>query len=223
MLLLNIFLRYNTRCPACPPARLPGKRRGLEYFIPALPQISISASRPTRLPPLVHLPPMDMDMDIGSPGPSNARRKRYGLSCLTCRRRKVRCDGTKPVCGSCSRADEQCTYSLHDPSAARLLSRLDRSEARVAELEEALRSAPQGRRRASATTASGLSAKNIERADISLDVNGEVRRVLERSSRRRTPSPDDLTTQGSTTAPPHDFMWVGAQRQEPFAKAAIPW
>ncbi|OCT49890.1 Zn(II)2Cys6 transcription factor [Cladophialophora carrionii] len=46
-------------------------------------------------------------------------RNRTSYSCLTCRRRKVKCDKTRPVCGGCQKANEQCLY--HDdmtPAAA---------------------------------------------------------------------------------------------------------
>ncbi|KIW70188.1 hypothetical protein PV04_02480 [Phialophora macrospora] len=42
-------------------------------------------------------------------------RNRTSYSCLTCRRRKVKCDKTRPVCGGCRKANEQCLY--HDDLA----------------------------------------------------------------------------------------------------------
>ncbi len=38
-------------------------------------------------------------------------RNRTSYSCLTCRRRKVKCDKLRPICGGCQRAGEQCLYS----------------------------------------------------------------------------------------------------------------
>ncbi|KAI1620328.1 hypothetical protein EDD37DRAFT_174453 [Exophiala viscosa] len=43
-------------------------------------------------------------------------RNRTSYSCLTCRRRKVKCDKTRPICGGCQRAGEHCLYSDETPS-----------------------------------------------------------------------------------------------------------
>ncbi|EXJ61866.1 hypothetical protein A1O7_02296 [Cladophialophora yegresii CBS 114405] len=53
-------------------------------------------------------------------------RNRTSYSCITCRRRKVKCDKTRPVCGGCQKANEQCLY--HDdmtPAAAEVLTNED--------------------------------------------------------------------------------------------------
>lgn len=60
-------------------------------------------------------------MDISRPSsqghsPSSAGkpvggRQRVISSCLTCRRRKVRCDHGHPVCGACTRGNHVCTYA----------------------------------------------------------------------------------------------------------------
>ncbi|KAF2679018.1 hypothetical protein K458DRAFT_315506 [Lentithecium fluviatile CBS 122367] len=44
------------------------------------------------------------------PKPSGGR-QRIISSCLTCRRRKVRCDHVHPVCGACTRGSHVCTYA----------------------------------------------------------------------------------------------------------------
>ncbi|KAH9204654.1 hypothetical protein DL95DRAFT_280686, partial [Leptodontidium sp. 2 PMI_412] len=33
------------------------------------------------------------------------------LGCLTCRKRKVKCDEAKPICGRCQRLRRECTWS----------------------------------------------------------------------------------------------------------------
>jgi len=46
-------------------------------------------------------------------------RNRTSYSCLTCRRRKVKCDKVHPICGGCQKANEECLYSLpenHEPN-----------------------------------------------------------------------------------------------------------
>ncbi|KAK2800158.1 hypothetical protein FQN49_008935, partial [Arthroderma sp. PD_2] len=33
------------------------------------------------------------------------------IACVVCRKRKLRCDGTKPSCGNCSRLGHECAYN----------------------------------------------------------------------------------------------------------------
>ncbi|KAF2012527.1 hypothetical protein BU24DRAFT_351626 [Aaosphaeria arxii CBS 175.79] len=50
----------------------------------------------------------------GKPQPSGGR-QRIISSCLTCRRRKVRCDHVHPICGACARGSHVCTYATDQP------------------------------------------------------------------------------------------------------------
>lgn len=68
-----------------------------------------------------------------------SRAKKYGQSCLTCRRRKVRCDGGRPACAKCLRINEHCAYNVHDSTVTRLQNALIASEQRLQELERDLR------------------------------------------------------------------------------------
>ncbi|OAA58432.1 nitrogen assimilation transcription factor nirA [Niveomyces insectorum RCEF 264] len=76
-----------------------------------------------------------------SKGPGGNTSRKYGFSCLACRRRKVRCSGERPACRGCARSGVECVYRPQNPSVARLSTALERSEARIAELQEALRGA----------------------------------------------------------------------------------
>lgn len=42
----------------------------------------------------------------GPDGPPPAKR----IACVVCRRRKLKCDGNKPSCGTCSRLGHDCAY-----------------------------------------------------------------------------------------------------------------
>ncbi|KAL1887978.1 hypothetical protein Sste5346_009860 [Sporothrix stenoceras] len=88
-------------------------------------------------------PPDISEATPPSPQPASktAALRKYGFSCLACRRRKIRCDGHRPTCRGCSRSGEPCVYQAHDASVSRLSHALERSEARVAELQESLRGA----------------------------------------------------------------------------------
>ncbi|KAF1993464.1 hypothetical protein P154DRAFT_71244 [Amniculicola lignicola CBS 123094] len=44
------------------------------------------------------------------PRPSRARGLRTSTGCLTCRKRRVKCDETRPRCGQCAKSDRDCVY-----------------------------------------------------------------------------------------------------------------
>jgi hypothetical protein len=46
-----------------------------------------------------------------SVGKNSGGRQRVISSCLTCRRRKVKCDHAHPVCGACTRGNHVCTWT----------------------------------------------------------------------------------------------------------------
>jgi len=56
----------------------------------------------------------------GSTAKSSGGRQRIISSCLTCRRRKVKCDHEHPVCGACTRGSHICTWT--DQTAAQTLA-----------------------------------------------------------------------------------------------------
>ncbi|CDH56810.1 zinc finger transcription factor 1 [Lichtheimia corymbifera JMRC:FSU:9682] len=39
------------------------------------------------------------------------KRKRLAQACDVCRRKKIKCDGVKPMCGNCKRTGRECTYN----------------------------------------------------------------------------------------------------------------
>lgn len=43
---------------------------------------------------------------------ANGPKARVITSCLTCRRRKVKCDHERPVCGACTRGNRTCRYDV---------------------------------------------------------------------------------------------------------------
>lgn len=52
--------------------------------------------------------------DAGTDAPEarkdDAASKQKRIACVLCRKRKLRCDGTRPTCGTCKRLSHQCTY-----------------------------------------------------------------------------------------------------------------
>ncbi|KAL5120299.1 hypothetical protein ACEQ8H_001857 [Pleosporales sp. CAS-2024a] len=49
--------------------------------------------------------------DAGGPdAPNDAAAKAKRIACVLCRRRKLKCDGTRPACGTCTRLSHDCAY-----------------------------------------------------------------------------------------------------------------
>ncbi|KAI0955774.1 hypothetical protein AcV7_006349 [Taiwanofungus camphoratus] len=73
------------------------------------------------------------------PSSSGSGRAPRGSACLNCRRRKLRCDGEKPVCGQCIRSSREvdCEYTDGPTRSATLTleDNITRLEARIYELE----------------------------------------------------------------------------------------
>ncbi|KAJ7434675.1 hypothetical protein FB451DRAFT_1571872 [Mycena latifolia] len=63
-----------------------------------------------------------------------------GQACINCRRRKIKCDGDRPMCGPCSRysvAFGDCEYTQHGPSSGQMLKeQISILQARIEELEK---------------------------------------------------------------------------------------
>ncbi|KAJ7258415.1 hypothetical protein B0H12DRAFT_443877 [Mycena haematopus] len=63
-----------------------------------------------------------------------------GRACINCRRRKIKCDGIKPMCGPCSRysvAFGDCEYTENGPSSGQILEeQISILQSRIEELEK---------------------------------------------------------------------------------------
>ncbi|KAJ5824499.1 hypothetical protein N7447_006839 [Penicillium robsamsonii] len=67
------------------------------------------------------------------------RRRKIALACESCREKKVRCDGIKPICGPCARRSytvDQCVYKLDNVRSASNDEYLKTLHNRIRELEE---------------------------------------------------------------------------------------
>ncbi|KUI59381.1 Nitrogen assimilation transcription factor nit-4 [Cytospora mali] len=54
------------------------------------------------------LPPPKQIRFVNNQGQPPSKRRRVNAACLTCRKRKTRCDGEKPTCSTCDRNGHQC-------------------------------------------------------------------------------------------------------------------
>ncbi|KAJ7731914.1 hypothetical protein DFH07DRAFT_755470 [Mycena maculata] len=78
-----------------------------------------------------------------SPDPHQNDGLRPGQACFNCRRRKMRCDGIRPVCGPCNRGGrrDDCEYTTGGKKAKVeiLETKIDRVKGRIFELEKTRR------------------------------------------------------------------------------------
>ncbi|KAI2981883.1 transcriptional regulator family: Fungal Specific TF [Aspergillus niger] len=66
-------------------------------------------------------------------------RRKIALACDPCREKKIRCDGGKPICGSCDRKSwgiAQCSYSMDNPRTASQDEYIRVLRSRINELED---------------------------------------------------------------------------------------
>lgn len=70
---------------------------------------------------------------------STPQRRKIALACETCREKKVRCDGIKPICGPCTRRSykiDQCVYKIDNARSTSNEAYLKVLHDRIRELEE---------------------------------------------------------------------------------------
>ncbi|CAM1503364.1 Fc.00g081400.m01.CDS01 [Cosmosporella sp. VM-42] len=83
---------------------------------------------------------------VSSARGSGSRRLRTALACNSCRTRKTKCNGARPVCDVCEGLGFECLYTIsaHGPAAAAVRAQMERSmqtEQRLTALEDLLRQA----------------------------------------------------------------------------------
>ncbi|KAL4881545.1 fungal-specific transcription factor domain-containing protein [Aspergillus karnatakaensis] len=66
------------------------------------------------------------------------------IACAVCRRRKLRCDGRKPSCGTCSRLGHGCTYDEARKKSGPKRGYVKQLEARLAQVETLLKTQEPG-------------------------------------------------------------------------------
>ncbi|KAK1474948.1 hypothetical protein CTAM01_15782 [Colletotrichum tamarilloi] len=75
---------------------------------------------------------------IASASASSTARKarRYGFACSSCKARKVKCSGNRPICTGCRRSGETCSWPAQNSTEFRLRE----ANARIRNLEASMRS-----------------------------------------------------------------------------------
>ncbi|KAJ5478078.1 hypothetical protein N7530_003587 [Penicillium desertorum] len=74
-----------------------------------------------------------------STGESNFVPRPKRIACVVCRRRKLRCDGRRPSCGTCSRLGHECSYDEVRKKSGPKRGYVKQLEARLAQVETLLK------------------------------------------------------------------------------------
>ncbi|KAI0737938.1 fungal-specific transcription factor domain-containing protein [Daedaleopsis nitida] len=117
-----------------------------------------------------------------------------GMACLCCRKRKMKCDGARPVCAQCSkasRADECSYYEKKRTSRTQLL------QAKITKLEARLRELEAEHSPDSSSISSGSQSPQIDRASLALHQHADFGLGAFDASVFSTPDLD------------HDFLLAG--------------
>lgn len=72
-------------------------------------------------------------------GNDSTSQRRYGFACIQCRRKKIKCDGLRPTCRRCQKAQSRCTYKETDASATRLQTELNKCQNELNGLRQAIK------------------------------------------------------------------------------------
>ncbi|KAJ5454336.1 uncharacterized protein N7458_005292 [Penicillium daleae] len=78
-------------------------------------------------------------MDDAVAGGSNYVPRPKRIACVVCRRRKLRCDGKRPSCGTCSRLGHDCAYDEVRKKSGPKRGYVKQLEARLAQVETLLK------------------------------------------------------------------------------------
>ena len=78
--------------------------------------------------------------DLYDGGPNDAVPRPKRIACILCRKRKLKCDSTKPSCGTCSRLNHHCEYSEERKKSGPKRGYVKLLEARLKQVENLLES-----------------------------------------------------------------------------------
>lgn len=96
--------------------------------------------------------------DPGSASSSARKARRYGFACLSCKSRKVKCNGSRPVCSGCRRSGEECVW----PTQTSTESRLRKANARIRHLEASIRNPDHQREQGTSASPTSVAQPDAE-------------------------------------------------------------
>jgi Fungal Zn(2)-Cys(6) binuclear cluster domain len=114
----------------------------------------------------------DTDQQSGPSITANAKPPEKTISCVSCRKRKLKCDRVKPKCGTCTRLRHECEFPERRRNQGSKRRNIKELEARLAQVETQLIS--ESKQTATAQTASVPGAEidwNAVGMDMNLDLD----------------------------------------------------
>ena len=168
-----------------------------------------------------------------SPEPRNGQvPKPKRIACVLCRRRKLKCDGIKPSCGTCARLQHECVYDEVRRKSGPKRGYVKALEARLAQVETLLKTQDDtvgakkddgGGGGANGSVAGGLNGQTSDSmvtdfGDMGLGSNGLSTMLPSRTQQQSTPQPDFSANSGEGNLPPDEnFPWemIGLGLDEP--------
>ncbi|RDX52836.1 hypothetical protein OH76DRAFT_129357 [Lentinus brumalis] len=88
-----------------------------------------------------------------------------GMACLCCRKRKMKCDGARPVCGQCSKANRGSDCSYYEKKRT---SRTQLLQAKITKLEARLRELEAEQSSVESSSSTGSQSPQLDRSSLSV-------------------------------------------------------
>lgn len=95
-----------------------------------------SQADPSRSASVEEIP--DAIQAVGPSLPANAKPTEKTISCVSCRKRKLKCDRVKPKCGTCTRLRHECEFPERRRNVGSKRRNIKELEARLAQVETQL-------------------------------------------------------------------------------------
>ncbi|KAH7114405.1 binuclear zinc transcription factor [Dendryphion nanum] len=152
----------------------------------------------------------------------DAQNKPKRIACILCRKRKLRCDGTRPTCGTCNRLSHDCAYDEVRKKSGPKRGYVKLLEARLQQVETLLKNQDSTEQNkdnhlqdATSAYVASTMQQGLQNGNDFLGVDKGAASFSESIS----PGPEGLPANGSTTinAGERDFPWemIGLGLDEP--------
>ncbi|KAL1607786.1 hypothetical protein SLS60_002722 [Paraconiothyrium brasiliense] len=144
----------------------------------------------------------------------DAASKQKRIACVLCRKRKLRCDGTRPTCGTCKRLSHDCTYDEVRKKSGPKRGYVKLLEARLQQVETLLKNQESTEQPREPSRPDSTTAYVASTAQQPLPNSNEFLGAPE-AALRISPGPDVFSN--SATSPEGEFQWemIGLGLDEP--------
>lgn len=152
----------------------------------------------------------------------DAQNKPKRIACILCRKRKLKCDGARPTCGTCNRLSHDCAYDEVRKKSGPKRGYVKLLEARLQQVETLLNNQNATEQSKESTLQDATSAYVASTMQQGLPISNEylnVDKAPNGFNESISPGPEGLQSNGTTnaTAGEGDFPWemIGLGLDEP--------